>query len=203
MSDNAKDTSQPDFIIDDVDLADPELKGWDGVGGASLPPGEYLVEIIGASLDANQKGDGRSLTLDLQVKSEGEHYDATCKHWITMPSASHKDKGVGAKKRLAHVVRDTLGVALHPQTGGFAGADLIGRRMLISVRHETSTTYDAATNQEVTKTRMRIEAERPDPAAVVPTQPAPARGTQAARPANAQPAQGRKPAAAPPAARRG
>jgi len=208
MSQQDENTSDPDFIVDDIDISDPEATpGWDGVQGPQLPAGDYEVEVIGAAMKDTKTGDGRQLVLDLQVKQEGEQYDAKFKHWITMPSSSHKDGGMGAKKRIAHVVRDTLEAPLHPQTGGFAGKDLIGRRMVVTITHSASTFFDAATNQDVTKTRMNIQAERkvgdvtaPADAKPAPTKPAAAQ--PAAKP-GAQPAAARRPAASPPAARRG
>jgi len=192
MSEN--NNSDPDFVVDDMDLSDPEIKGWDGVAGPSLPAGDYEVEIVGAAIEATTKG-GRQLVLDLRVANEGEYFDATCKHWVTFPHSSHKDGGKGALKRVVHVVRDTLDVPLLPG-GGFEGSALIGRRMIINVALETTTTYDAASNQDITKVRMRISNERPVAGAAPSAQPA------TAVPSNARPATNRRPAAAQPAGRR-
>lgn len=204
MSQDPKDTSNPDFIIDDINLADG-TPGWDGSKGPSLAAGDYEVVVIGAAVEPTNNGSGRQLVLDLQVTSEGDFAGAACKHWITLPSANHKDGGAGAKKRVAHVVRDVLGAPLLPN-GGFEGRALIGRGMTINVNHEVSSTtaFDPASNANVTteKTRMVISQERPLAGAAPVATPAPA-AQQQARPAGAQPASPpRRPPAAAPAPRR-
>lgn len=199
-----KDTSNPSFIIDDIDVSDPNVKGWDGSKGPQLPAGEYTFEVVGADIEPTSKGDGRQIVLDLMVIDEGDYKESVVKQWITLPSSGHKDGGKGARKRVVHIVRDVLNLPLLPN-GGFEGKDLIGRQMVANVSHETSKTteYNPATNSnDVTeKVRMVISQERPVAGAAPQATPA-AAAAQPARPANAAAAAPRRPAAAPPAARR-
>lgn len=185
-----------DFVMDEIDLSDPNLKGWDGVGGPLLPAGEYEVEILNLAMEGNKAGNGRNIVLELAVVTEGEHFDAKLKHWISMPSESHKDKGAAARKRVAHVFRDVLGLPLLPG-GGFESKHAVGRRMIINVVTQTSKEYDAASNSEQTKVSTRIQGERPVEGAQVTQAPPPnAKPAQPAAKPGATPS--RQPAAARP-----
>jgi hypothetical protein len=189
-------SEQQDYIIDDVDLSDPNLKGWDGIAGPVLPIGEYEVEVVAVDVETTKKGDGRNLVMTHAVKTEGDWYDQEVKQWLKIAGPNDK---LGVKKRMAHVVRDVLGVPLLPG-GGFETKHLIGRRMIINIIHDQliKIDFDPVTNQELKKPviNSKIQGER----AVVGGGPAPAALPSNARPAAAPASQAaRRPASAPPA----
>lgn len=180
----------PDFIIDDVDLNG--VAGWDGSKGPTLPAGEYHVRVDNVEMESREKG--RSLKFILTVLNEGDFNGHELWHWLKIPGAGDKE---GVKRRLAHVVRDVLGVPLLP-TGGFEAKHLLGREMLVAVSHEEYTDFDAVNNIETKKTRTRVQGERAIEGQAPVATPAPA--PAAAPPAGAKPAAApaRRPAAAPP-----
>jgi hypothetical protein len=192
------DKQSEDFILDDIDqVFDPATRGWNGEMGPMVPAGDYTVEIIDAAVKPTKKGDGRNLVLTLAVKDEGEYYDTELMQWLKIPGPGDK-KGVAM--RMAHVVRDVLGVQQTPGVGLQRDA-LIGRRMLITVTvaEGTKTEFDPVTNEDVIKKTVQtsIQNERPveggqAPTQVAPTAPAGAKAAVAAK----------RPAAAPPAAAR-
>jgi hypothetical protein len=156
----------PDFIIEDVNLADENLKGWNGEFGPQLAPGDYEVEVVKAVVETNKAQTGRNLVLDLKVVTEGEFKDQTVKQWLGLPTAESKQ---GVARRLAHVVRDVLQVPLLPN-GGFQTSALIGRHMLITATVEQQKDFDPVRSQEVMRERTRIQNERPIENAAPPVQ---------------------------------
>lgn len=185
-----------DFIIDDVDIS--SVAGWDGNSGPQVGPGDYHVRVVGVELEPSKKDNGRSIKMFLEIQNEGDFCGQQIWHWLKIPTAADKD---GVKKRLAHVVRDVLGVPLLP-TGGFEAKHLIDREMIVTVTHEEQTSFDAVNNVETKKVRTRVQGERPvegtatpAPAAAPPTPPA------NAKPAGAPATAARRPAAAPPGRR--
>lgn len=170
-----------DFVVDDINLADPEIKGWDGSMGPQLPAGEYLVTVVEAKVESNKAQDGRNLVLTLQVDTEGDYYGQTVKNWLPLQG---KDGKTAYLKRLAHVIRDVLGVPLLP-SGGFQTSATIGRQMYINVTIEQQKEFDPTRSQEVVRERMRIQGERPaqQAAPVAPSAPPARPPAQAAKPA--------------------
>lgn len=183
----------PDFIIDDVDLS--SVAGWDGNTGPTLPPGEYHVRVDNVELETNNKG-SRSIKMYLTVLNEGDFTGHELWHWLKLPAPGDKE---GVRKRLAHVVRDVLGVPLL-STGGFEAKHMLGREMIVTVSHEESTSFDTVNNIETKKVRTRVQGERPVHGAEAAPAPAPAPAPAAApaAPAGAKAAPPRRPAAAPP-----
>src|SRR5512135_3426709 len=87
-----------DFIVEDINLNDESIKGWDGSFGPQLPPGDYLVEVANAAVEANKAQTGRNLVLTYRVLTEGEFYGKTVKQWLGLPNADSKP---GVAKRIA------------------------------------------------------------------------------------------------------
>lgn len=155
---------QTDFVVDDINLNDENLKGWNGEFGPQLAPGDYLVEVTAAIVEGNKAGTGKNLVLELEVKTEGEFYGQKVKQWLGLPHAESKP---GVARRIAHVVRDVLQAPLLPG-GGFQTSSLVGRQMMITATVEQQKEFDPVRSQEVTRDRMRIQNERPVEGAAAP-----------------------------------
>ncbi len=127
------------FVFDSFDLGDERLQTWDGQGAGppEIPLGEYMFEAVECELAATKKGDGQNIVVTWEV-AEGDYAGKRCKQWYLASGQSMQD---GNKRRLKHVFAYALGLAaagkLTP-SGGFASADVIGRRMYATVSHETS-----------------------------------------------------------------
>lgn len=145
-----------DCIVDDINLADENLQGWDGSFGPTLPPGDYLFEVANAKIEPNKAGTGRNLVMTYRVLTEGEFYDKKVKQWLGLPGPDSK---AGVAKRLAHVVRDVLEAPLLP-SGGFQTISLIGRQLIATVTIEQQKSFDPVRSQEVVRDNMRIQNER-------------------------------------------
>lgn len=146
-----------DFEVEGVNLADENVTGWDGSFGPQLPPGDYLFEVANAKVNPKKSGEGSTLELTYQVKTEGEFYDQKIKSWLGLPGPDSKP---GVIRRLAHVVRDVLKAPLSP-TGGFRTGDLIGKRLTATVAVEKSKFFDPARSMEVEKEQTRVTMEKP------------------------------------------
>lgn len=155
-----------DFVVEDINLADENLKGWSGEFGPQLAPGDYLVEVVNAKVEANKANTGRNLVLDLEVKTEGEFLGQKVKQWLGLPTADSKP---GVARRIAHVVRDVLQAPLLPN-GGFQTTSLIGKQMMVTVTVEQQKDFDPVRSQEVVRDRMRIQGEKPVQQAEPPAQ---------------------------------
>jgi hypothetical protein len=187
-----------DVVVDDFNLFDEGLRGWNGESGPIVPAGDYEVEVIEAGIGSTKDGKGRNLELTHKVVG-GEHDGTELKQWLKLPGPSDK-KGVAM--RLAHVVRDVLGVQPIPGTTSWQPSQLVGCRMIIEVATEEQKTVevDSITNEEkvTIKSRTSIKNER----AAAPSAPAAAPSAPPASKAAVQATPTRKPAAAPPATAR-
>lgn len=156
-----------DYI--DLNLNDPALTAWDGASSGYEPidPGEYMLEIIDASVQQSKKGNP-TLVVQYKVISEGPMKDRETRQWLGLQNTA---AGRGRLKSLtdaAAVPRD--------DRGGFSAQALVGARIIATVAHEEGEQVDQDGNK-VMKTYVRIMQERP-----VTTVPATAGKSPTSRP---------------------
>lgn len=190
------------FVFDGFDLADENLQTWDGEGAGppEIPVGEYVFEAVECTQEPTKKGNGQNIVVTWEV-AEGDYSGKQCKQWYLSSGPSVKD---GNKRRLKHVFAYALGLQaagkLTP-TGGFAGADVVGRRLIATVSHETSTVEKPNLQTGLVETKeyinIRLSQERPldgGEQTTAPTPPTPSPTAPPPRPPQASTAPPKPPA---------
>jgi hypothetical protein len=158
--------SEQNFVYDGFNMADETIKPWDGVGGnggTNVPEGEHLFEAIECTQTPTKAGDGMNIVVKYKVV-DGNAAGEEMTQWYLCAGDKFKPAHRG---RIVHVFRNSLRVPLD-QNGGFAGGDVVGKRMYATCRHETRGVYKPETQQTVDMTSASLSMERPieDEAAV-------------------------------------
>lgn len=177
MSDT--ETEAADFELD-VNLADPEIREWDGESGPRLPPGTYDF-LIKAATPSNSQSGNPVIKFEFEVLNEGEWLGAVMKRSYSLQKQ--------ALPRLKN-----LGMAVGARLDAIRASDYVGKQFVADIIHKMGdpqpmpdgTMKEGKLQADLIKERPADGAEAaPAPAPTPAPTPAKAAATTTAQPAKA------------------
>lgn len=147
-----------DVVIDNINLDDPNLQSWDGKTRQLFPEGEFVFEATNATVGASKAGNN-TLCIEWKAVSEGDAFGLTLRSWYGLGQTDNANSNRVQRARLKHVFIDCLGVNMLAG-GSFTTGDVLGRRLIAEVSHETKREFSTTHNAEIDITRERMHSER-------------------------------------------